>query len=163
MPDQLSDRQGDICEPLLSIADQAGEEWPDLSRKALVGLCAADANEDESLGVKLLQAVRDAFDESDTNRFSTRHLLEKLISQETDAPWATWWENDLEHGNTRGPAAKLARLLKPYRIKVRSIRLSDGSTPKGYHREDFEQAWKRYCPLKPLQNATTPQETRFHL
>jgi hypothetical protein len=158
LPEELSDRQQDICEPLLAIADEAGGDWPRRSRTALVALCAGEGNEDDSLGVKLLQGIRDAFDEDDTDRFSTKSLLEKLVAQETDAPWAGWWESDLEHGNTRGPASKLARLLKPYGVRVRSIRLPDGSTPKGYHRDDFLPVWKRYCPLPPQKDATTPQE-----
>jgi len=147
IPDELSDRQADICEPLLAIADLAGGEWPERSRNALVLLCAAEA-EDDSLGVKLLSAIHDAFVETGVDRLATKELLDRLINQETDAPWAGWWENDLRNGNTRGPAAKLARLLKPFRIHARGIRLPDGTTPRGYLRDDFEDAWKRYCPPK---------------
>lgn len=67
------------------IADLAGGEWPERSRKALVTLCASE-NEDDSLGVKLLSAIRDAFDANDTNRLATKDLLEHLVNQETDAP-----------------------------------------------------------------------------
>ena len=35
MPEQLNDRQQDICEPLLAIADLAGGEWPKKARDAL--------------------------------------------------------------------------------------------------------------------------------
>ena len=59
---------------------------------------------------------RDGFVDAEVDRLATKELLEHLINQETDAPWAGWWENDLGNGNTRGPAAKLARLLKPYCI-----------------------------------------------
>jgi Protein of unknown function (DUF3631)/CHC2 zinc finger len=147
IPDELSDRQADICEPLLSIADLAAGEWPGRSRNALVLLCAAEA-EDDSLGVKLLSAIHDAFVNAEVDRLATKELLEHLINQETDAPWAGWWENDLRNGNTRGPAARLAHFLKPYRIKARVIRLPDNTTPRGYLRADFEDAWKRYCPPK---------------
>ncbi len=145
IPDELSDRQADICEPLLAIADLAGGEWPERSRNALVLLCAAEA-EDDSLGVKLLSAIHDAFVDADVDRLATKELLERLINQETDAPWAGWWENDLRNGNTRGPAAKLARLLKPFGIHARGTRLPDGTTPRGYLARDFREAWKRYCP-----------------
>jgi hypothetical protein len=145
IPGELSDRQADICEPLLAIADLAGGEWPERSRNALVLLCATEA-EDDSLGVKLLSAIRDAF--VNVDRLATKELLERLINQETDAPWAGWWENDLRNGNTRGPAARLARLLKPYGIKARVIRLPDNTTPRGYLQQDFEDAWRRYCPSK---------------
>jgi hypothetical protein len=148
IPTELDDRQADICEPLLAIADIAGSDWPERSRNALVTLCAAEADDDDSLGVKLLSDSREVFDAADVDRISTRELLEGLTSQESDAPWAGWWENDLRNGNTRGPAARLARLLKPFGIRARVIRLPDGTTPRGYMREDFEQAWKRYCPSK---------------
>ena len=56
----------------------------------------------------------------------------------------------LQNNNTRGAAAKLPRLLKPFGIKARVIRLSDGTIPRRYIREDFEEDWKRYCPSKTV-------------
>jgi hypothetical protein len=147
IPDELSDRQADICEPLLAIADLAGGEWPSRGRNALVLLCTSEA-EDDSRGVKLLSAIRDEFVDADVNRLATKELLDRLVDQETDAPWAGWWENDLRNGNTRGPAAKLAQLLKPFGIHARGIRLDNGTTPRGYMRQDFEDAWRRYCPSR---------------
>jgi len=97
-----------------------------------------------------LSAIRDEFVDADVDRLPTKELLERLINQETDAPWARWWENDLRNGNTRGPAARLARLLKPYDIHARGIRLADGTTPRGFMRQDFEDAWRRYCPPRVL-------------
>ncbi len=77
---------------------------------------------------------------------ATKEILEALVAAEDDGPWPDWWEHDLKGENTRGPAAKLGRLLKPYNIKVGSIRLSGTSTAKGYYAKDFEEAWQRYCP-----------------
>jgi hypothetical protein len=156
VPDELSDRQADISEPLLAVADLAGREWPERARTALVTLCS-QTDEDESLGVKLLCACRDAFNGGEADKLSTQQLLKILVDQEGDVPWASWWEHDLNNGNTRGPAQKLARLLKPYRIQARTIRLADNTTPRGYTREDFEEAWKRYCPpeLHPGCNNAT--------
>jgi hypothetical protein len=163
IPDELSDRQADICEPLLAIADLAGGEWPERSRKALVSLCAGE-NEDDSLGVKLLSAIRQVFEEkSDIDRISTAQLLEQLVHQETDAPWAIWWEQDVKGGNTKGPGARLARLLKPFGIKARVIRLPDDSTPRGYMRQDFKEVWKRYCPSKQQKDATMQQSEGLSL
>jgi hypothetical protein len=156
LPDTLSDRQQDICEPLLAIADMAGGEWPEHARAALVTLCS-QSNDDESLGVKLLSDIREVFDSHESDKIATQDLLKALVDQETDAPWASWWEADLKNGNIRGPAQKLARLLKPYKIVARVIRLPDDSTPRGYRREDFLEAWKRYLPADGLNNATTQQ------
>jgi hypothetical protein len=51
IPDALSDRQADICEPLLAVADLAGGSWPQKAREALIELCVSEENE-ESIGVK---------------------------------------------------------------------------------------------------------------
>src|SRR5262249_46847539 len=58
---------------------------------------------------------------------------------------------DVGGGNLQSPAARLARLLKPYGVKPATIKVPAGSTAKGYHRADFEGAWERYLPpLSPI-------------
>ena len=147
VPRELSDRQSDICEPLLAIAELAGSDRPELARRALLDLCVGESDEDESKGVKLLSAIREVFDATTEDRIATKEVLEQLVSQDTDAPWASWWEHDLNIGNVKGPGARLAKLLKPYRIKSRPFRSPDG-TMRGYMRDDFLDAWQRYCPPK---------------
>src|SRR5262249_55223112 len=56
MPDGLNDRQEEICEPLIAIADLAGGEWPQKARSALMKLCANV--EEVDIGVKLLGAIK---------------------------------------------------------------------------------------------------------
>jgi Protein of unknown function (DUF3631) len=145
IPEELDDRQADICESLLAIADVAGADWPKRCRESLVSLCAADIDDDESIGVKLLSAIREAFNAMNADRLATKELLERLVNQDTDAPWAAWWEHDLKNDNIKGPGAKLAKYLKRYGIKSRGVRLGDNTT-RGYIRENFTDAWKRYCP-----------------
>jgi len=149
IPHELSDRQADICEPLLAIADLAGGEWPERARRVLLDLCVGESDEDESKGVKLLSAIREVFEGTTEDRIATKELLEQLVSQDTDAPWASWWEHDLNIGNVKGPGARLAKLLKPYRIKSRPFRSAEG-TMRGYMRDDFLDAWQRYCPPKTV-------------
>lgn len=144
-PECLGDRQADICEPLFAIADAAGGDWPERGRQALVELLSAGRENAESVGVKLLAAIRRAFAETGANRLSTEQLLESLMRCE-DGPWVEWWERDINSGNRRGPASRLARILQPYGIKSGSIRLPDGSTPKGYKADAFTEAWARYAP-----------------
>ena len=58
--------------------------------------------------------------------------------------------------NRRGPIYAASRLsdvglaarLRDYGIKPKTIRTGD-ATPRGYWREDFEDAWRRYLP--PLE------------
>jgi hypothetical protein len=154
VPTALSDRQADICEPLLAIADLAGRDWPERGRDALVRLCAGENDEDESIGVKLLSAIREAFGAKGEDRLATKELLEQLVNQDTDAPWAGWWEHDLKNDNIKGPGAKLARFLKPYHIKSRPFRVPDGTT-RGYTREDFTDAWNATARQKPPKHVTT--------
>jgi hypothetical protein len=155
LPDELDDRAQDGAEPLLAIADLAGGEWPHRARSALVALCAGrQAPDDDSLGVRLLADIRVAFDSGKTDRLRTDRLLE-LLAADDEAPWASW------KGSGLTPRS-LATLLKPYAIRSRTIRLADDSTPKGYHREQFEDAFGRYLSSKPgsiRHNATTPMNT----
>ena len=158
IPDALDDRAADICEPLLAIADVAGGKWPDLARNALVELCSGRVAEDDNIKVMLLAAIRDIFQEREVDQISTKDLLDALIERDGDEPWAGWWEADIKKENTRGPAAKLARLLKPFDIIPWTIREEDGSTPKGYKLASFEEAFSRY--LRGVAKKTPQQHNR---
>jgi hypothetical protein len=158
IPDALSDRQADICEPLLAIADLAGVEWPQKARQALIEVCVSEENEG-SISVKLLTDIRRVFDERGTDRLSTLDLVKALIALETDNPWAPWWEKDVANNNVKGAGTNLSRKLKRFGIKSRVIRTSDDSTPHGFYRTDFEDVWARYCPhsMQPPGKVATTQ------
>jgi hypothetical protein len=154
---EISDRQNDIAEGLIVIADLAGGDWPDKVRKSLIQLFSA--KEEDNTGVQLLASCRVAFRDAEGNdldRIATKDLLEKLIEEETGTPWAHWWENDLNKTppNVRGPAARIAGLLRPFGIKAEVIKLPDNKTARGYLRKDFEDNWNRYCPLPPQKDVT---------
>lgn len=155
IPDALGDRQADISEPLLAIADMAGGDWPAKAREALLEILTGKDANDDSAGVLLLAAMREIFRELDTDRIPTEQTVRALIERD-DGPWAAWWGNDVDAGKIRGPGAKLAKMLRPFDIVPGSIRLADGTTPKGYKVEAFADAWAHYLP--PLGNAaTTPR------
>jgi Protein of unknown function (DUF3631) len=65
-----------------------------------------------------------------------------------------------EFGKARKPISKnqLARLLKDFHIKPDNVRVGS-RVPKGYHRQQFEEAWQRY--LTP-QGASQPLQ-RYNL
>ena len=151
IPEVLGDRQADICEPLLAIADMAGGSWPQTARDALVALYEVDAPE-ESARVQLLAAFREIFRAEGTDRISSDDALTKLLETD-DSPWPAWWAEDVQRGHRRGPIVKLARMLKPFGIVPVSVRLPDGTTPKGYRAESFTDAWARYLPP---EQAPTP-------
>jgi hypothetical protein len=95
LPEELTDRQQDYCEPLLAIADMAGGDWPGRSRVALIRLCSQE--EDASLGVKLLADIKGIFDSKGADKLHTIDILNALVAIEDDRPWAVWWLDDLKH------------------------------------------------------------------
>jgi Protein of unknown function (DUF3631) len=154
MPDELDDRAQDAAEPLLAIADLAAGDWPRRARRALVELRGA-RDEAETLGIRLLADTRAVFERLDVDRLATADLLEAL-GEDDEAPWHTY-----AHGSPLTPR-QLARLLGRYEIRSRTVRLPDGTTPKGYVRESFEDAWNRYVALPAdfyRHNATTSMDT----
>lgn len=138
LPDELDDRAQDAAEPLLAIAEAAGYDWPERARAAVVELRTGGEQEDASLGVRLLVDARRIF-QADGDRIATAELIQRLSADE-ESPWADW--------GGRGPITPrpLASLLKKYGIRSRTVWLPDGKTAKGYKREDFEDAWRRYLP-----------------
>jgi hypothetical protein len=141
LPDELNDRQQDVCEPLLAIADVAGGEWPERARMSLVALCGFSELMDDSLAINLLSDIRGIFCAIEpVERISTQYLLQRLFSLE-DARW-----RELDRGGTLTPHM-LAKFLRPFEIAPKNIRLHQG-TLKGYLRSDFVDAWGRYVPIQ---------------
>ena len=142
IPHEFGDRQADISEPLLAIADLAGGEWPQLARKALLELFhAADAVND-SYRVALLRDIKAIFDETGLKRISTKFLLESLVKR--GGQWAERWNRDLISGNVNGPAAKLGSLLREFGIASRTLVFPEEPDAKGYLESAFIDIWDRY-------------------
>ncbi len=142
--ERISDRLEEAWEPLLAIADLAGGEYPARARAAAIDL-AGDGDESASASHTLLLAIRDIFDGED--KIPTRDLLAAL-NDDPELPFGAW-------GDGRGLTPhRLGQLLKPYRIHARAVRIGS-STPRGFHREQFEPAWERYGPAQTATSATS--------
>jgi putative DNA primase/helicase len=139
IPPAIMNRAADNWRPLLAIADLAGGEWPGRGRGT--ALILAPAGAEGSARVQLLSDIRAAFATTKgVDRLSSEALVDYLVSLE-DRPWPEW-------GKAKKPISKtqVARLLKPLAISPGTIRLSDGSTPKGYYKDAFADAFARYLP-----------------
>jgi hypothetical protein len=147
-PEQLHDREADAWSPLLAVADAAGGEWPERARKAAIELSVGE--DAETTREMLLRDIRAAFDARKFDRLSSDDLVAYLTGLD-DRPWP-----EINRGK---PLTKvsLAGLLKPFKIRSRTIRLGDGRTPKGYYRRTFEDIFTRYLSHVSEQSATTPQ------
>jgi Protein of unknown function (DUF3631) len=141
LPDELDDRAQDAVEPLLAIADLAGGSWPERARASCVQLRGGiEADNRDSIGVRLLADLRQLFGSAD--RVSSESLCSQL-NADPEAPWSDWRD-----GIGLTPRA-LAGLLRRYEIRSRTVSLGGNDTAKGYKREDFEDAWRRYLDPDP--------------
>ncbi|AUX78119.1 DUF3631 domain-containing protein [Sinorhizobium fredii] len=136
VPDALSDRARDNWTPLLAIAEIAGGDWPD--RAAISARQLSSRDDDEGEAEMLLQDLRAIFARKKADSLWTDTIVEALVEIE-DRPWAEF---------RRGQpitAHALSRLLKPFNVFPRKIRL-DGAQVKrsGYERERLEPVWRRY-------------------
>ena len=134
LPEELNDRQQDVCEPLLAIADRVGGEWPARARRALVELCTSRPAHDDSPSLRLLTDIRAAFQRRAADRLPSHELLKELTRDET-TPWTEWKGKPLS-------ASQLAAMLRPFRISPRDVRVGP-QVLKGYHKADFEDSWER--------------------
>ena len=140
--DTLTDRDAECWQPLFAILGVAhAARLPELKlcAEALTGSKAAVA-EDDSLYLRLLADVWRLFESSGTDRLSSAVLTHQLLQDET-APWVEF---------DRGKALTqrgLARILGRFGVSPRAIRLDNGSTPRGYLREQFHEPWARYLTL----------------
>jgi hypothetical protein len=144
MPAGIEDRDADVWESLLVVADAAGGQWPDLARVAAVALVSESKQSTPSLGVLLLQDLRVIF--GDTDALATETILERLKKLD-ESPWDDLRGKPL---NARG----LATRLRAYEVRSKTVRIGD-STPRGYAREDLWDAWQRYLGTPPLESATS--------
>ena len=138
MPDGLHDRAEDNWEPLFAIADLAA--CPEQARAAALALSGGD-EDTRGLGTELLGDIRVVFDDRSVDRISSEDLVLALVALE-ERRWSEY-----SHGKPL-TKAKLARLLRPYGVVSRSVRLPDGRTPKGYLLEQFTDSFARYLPTK---------------
>jgi hypothetical protein len=141
MPDGIKDRDADVWEALLAVADAAGGNWPEHARVSAVTLVTESKAATPSLGVRLLSDLRDVF--GDDEAMATTDILEALTRLD-DAPW----------GDLRGKALDargLATRLGKYGIKRTTVRVND-RVAKGYKRADLHDSWTRY--LTPVEVRT---------
>ncbi len=141
LPLGVEDRDADVWEPLLAVADAAGGGWPERARVAAVTLVTLLRGANPSLGIRLLGDLRTVFGEAES--MTTAAILAALHEMD-EAPW----------GDIRGKPLDdrgLARRLKKYDIHPKVIRIGE-NTARGYDRADLRDAWDRYLG-PPLPHA----------
>jgi hypothetical protein len=155
-----NDRMADLLTPLQAVLEVLGGDPKvmegrrplTLLKEYAEGLDERDkAMEMQSPGVRLLAACRGIFSgEADrkTYVFLPTDLLIRWLAGRREEPWYRY--------NKGEPITReaLANLLRPFGIKPSP---NKKQTNRGYHAEDFREAWDRYLPpAAPLKNPPNP-------
>jgi|HubBroStandDraft_6_1064221.scaffolds.fasta_scaffold153674_3 hypothetical protein len=144
MPAAIEDRDADVWEPLIAIADLAGGDWPRRARVAAVTLVTASREAEPSLGVRLLADLRAAF--ADAAFMATGQILSALHMME-EAPWGDLNGKPLD-------ARGLATQLRQYGIKPEVTRVGP-AVVRGYRRAALEDRWSRYLRAGAATSVTS--------
>lgn len=152
MPEGIEDRNADVWEALLAVADAAGGDWPRKARVAAVTLVTDIKQNTPSLGVKLLADLSEIFGERVA--MSTESILTALHDMD-EAPWADLKGKPLD-------ARRLANFLRSYDVRSKVVRIGE-HTYKGYAREELWDAWTCYLGDQPKEVTGVTSVTSPHL
>lgn len=161
MPDGVTDRAAEIWEPLIAIADLAGEKWATKARAACSYFVVTSASDDEklSLGQRLLRDIKRLFGAESTNAMWSSDIIAKLTS-DPESEWRDLWGKTLDQ-------RRLAKEMSKYGVKSKTVRVGV-ATSRGYDVEGptgLQQAWDHW--LTPSMSDTsdttdTSQVEAFH-
>jgi hypothetical protein len=142
MPNGLNDRQEDIWEPLLAIADAIGGDLREIARTAARALC--DNADDDGYGPVQLAAIRKVVGES--GRITSKDLIDGLWEEDGALPG---YLMEGEEPNYKKIGHWLSKFIKSYGGKpARNLRF-DEQILKGYEGSELKQIFDHYCPPEP--------------
>jgi hypothetical protein len=137
LPPGISDRAQDTWEPLFVVASVLGDEWLQVCYEVCLHI------EEEKKGFKeptkrerLLRDIQDLLGDYEEERISSQHLVALLMEIE-ETPWSNW-------GSPLPGQQEMARLLKPYGIQSRKMRIGGGKPRAGYEVRDFQDVFETY-------------------
>ena len=148
LPPGLDGRAEDGCEPLLAIADMAGEEWPRKVRQAAATLLREANREMENTVELMLHDIKRVWPGDEP--FVPSTTLLNLLLRCTESPWSEWRNGKPLTG------AGLARILKEFSIAPSH---SPDKRSRGYYQDDFLDPWSRYCGGVPPRGSVQASRT----
>lgn len=132
-----NDRAVDNWTPLLTIAEAISDEW---KSKCLISYNKLTAPSEPELPTQLLYDIRELFDIQATNGYPEKLFSTDMVNKLNSDP-DKQWSNSNNGGKLT--ASKLAKLLSPYSVHPKQIRI-DHLSKKGYEVEMFKNAFDRY-------------------
>lgn len=133
LPAGIEDRNADVWEALIAVADLAGGDWPERARCSAVALVADSVAGVPSLGVLLLRDLKVLFHGFD--KLPTETILTRLHELD-ESPWADLRGKPID-------ARWLSRQLAKYEVQPKVLRFDNG-THRGYDAGDLADPWSRY-------------------
>jgi hypothetical protein len=132
LPPGIEDRDADVWEPLIAVADAAGGDWPAKTRVAALALVTHTRDQTMSTGVRLLRDLHAIW--GDAKAWHTADLLNQLHA----LPESEW--KGAEGRRSALDDRGLAKLLGKHDIRSDDIKLN-GKTLKGYWRTEFRDGY----------------------
>jgi len=147
VPESLNDRAQDNWRTLMAIAEIAGGDWPNYAKEAALIFSGDADQDDDSIPTQLIADIKAVFEAQGVERISSEDLVRELVDME-DRPWP-------EYRDGR-PITKtgVARILKPFGVRPKTIRLDTGKVLKGYQNDWFAEVFKIYLATPPNPNVT---------
>lgn len=153
-PECGDDRRLDNFVPLYRVAAVLGGEWPHRIEAAY--LAGADSDEaEESAGVMLLRDLMEMIErQGNPSALSSDDIVCTLASDDSK-PWIEWRRGKPANART------FAKALRPYGVRSRDIKMTDGSVRKGYRVADIRDAFVRYASqsANPLPNCNQKENS----
>jgi hypothetical protein len=146
LPPNTNDRAGDIWEPLLALADLAGDAWPVLARQSAMALTAS-AQEHSPISALLID-IATQFVRTKDDRMASREMVARL-NDSPDRPWAA-----MRHSG-KISEKWLPDVLRPYGVRTRTIRFG-AATARGYSAAEFKEVFRRYIPRSEIEAFLVP-------
>jgi hypothetical protein len=141
MPEFLTDRQEDIWEPLLAIADSIGGDVPGPAREAAQALSGND-DDGSAYGTAQLAAIRTVV--GDRGRITSADLIDGLWKADALPPRLM----EDEKPNYKKIGHWLSKFIKSYGGKPARQLDFDGQNARGYEAAELNAIFERYCPEK---------------
>ncbi|MEI2671533.1 MAG: DUF3631 domain-containing protein [Marmoricola sp.] len=120
LPEGVEDRDADVWEAPVAVADLAGGLWPERARRSAVALVADKSADQTSLGIMLLHDLRTIF--ANEEHMTTESVLARLHALE-ESPWDDLRGKPLD-------ARGLANRLNRYGVKPRKYRDGAQHSPR---------------------------------
>ena len=146
----LNPHQHQHVQPLLTLADTIGGDWPRQARLAFCRIFFEAQTDRINRSIQALYDVRQAFMErGHPERLSSHYLIEYLCGL-NHRSWGEYKDGKAISGQA------LAQLLGRFQIEPNQQRMGSHGPVRGYDRQDFLATWAEHFDQPEETNCTDP-------